>query len=126
PEVVAPLPPTPTRLEVAPPAVPAPEAMVPVETLRAHLRAHPRDHEARLNLARALWEAGLYADSLEAYSRVLRTGKFLDEVLADMEAHVAERPNDPAARRVLGDVYMRAERLADALAEYRTALDLLK
>jgi cytochrome c-type biogenesis protein CcmH/NrfG len=97
-----------------------------VETLRAHLRARPRDHAARLNLARALWQAGLYADSLEAYSQVLRTGRFLEEVLADMEAHVAERPHDPVARRVLGDAYMRAERLADALAEYRIALDLLK
>jgi len=126
PEVVAPPPPTPTRLEVAPPAPPAPEAPVSVEALRAHLRTRPRDHAARLNLARALWQAGLYADSLEAYSQVLRTGRFLDEVLADMEAHVAERPNDPVARRVLGDAYMRAERLADALAEYRSALDLLK
>ncbi len=97
-----------------------------METLRAHLRARPRDHAARLNLARALWQAGLYAESLEAYSQVLRAGRLLDEVLADMEAHVAERPNDPVARRVLGDAYMRAERLADALAEYRIALDLLK
>ncbi|MGC9082089.1 MAG: tetratricopeptide repeat protein [Anaerolineae bacterium] len=126
PEGVAPPASPPTRPEVAPPAPPAPEALVSVETLRAHLRARPRDHAARLNLARALWQAGLYADSLEAYSQVLRTGRFLEEVLADMEAHVAERPHDPVARRVLGDAYMRAERLADALAEYRIALDLLK
>ena len=126
PTVVPPEVAPPTRLEVVPPSPPAPEALGSVEALRAHLRAHPRDHEARLNLARALWQAGLYADSLEVYSQVLRTGKFLDEVLADMEAHVDERPNDPAARRVLGDAYMRAERLADSLAEYRRALDLLK
>ncbi len=126
PEAVAPPPPPPTRPEVVPTPPPAAEAMASVEVLRAHVRARPRDYAARLNLARALWQAGLYADSLEAYSQLLRTGKFVDEVLADMEAHVTERPNDPAARRVLGDAYMRADRLAEALAEYRTALDLLK
>ncbi|MFN3763175.1 MAG: hypothetical protein ACK4WK_08260, partial [Anaerolineae bacterium] len=126
PEAVVPPPPPPTRPEVVPTALPAAEAMASVEVLRAHVRARPRDYAARLNLARALWQAGLYADSLEAYSQLLRTGKFVDEVLADMEAHVTERPNDPAARRVLGDAYMRADRLAEALAEYRTALDLLK
>ncbi|MCX7855738.1 MAG: tetratricopeptide repeat protein, partial [Anaerolineae bacterium] len=126
PEAVAPPPPMTTPPEVVPPAPPAPEALASVEALRAHLRARPRDHAARLNLARALWQAGLYADSLEVYSQVLRTGRFLDEVLADMEMHVDERPNDPLARRVLGDAYMRAERLANALAEYRTALNLLK
>jgi tetratricopeptide (TPR) repeat protein len=123
PEVV---PPAPARPEVVPPAPPTAEALASVDALRAYVRSHPRDHEARLNLARALWQAGLYADSLEAYSRLLKTGRLLDEVLADMEAHVAERPNDPAVRRVLGDAYMRADRLADALAAYREALELLE
>jgi len=112
--------------EVVPPAPPTAEALASVDALRAYVRSHPRDHEARLNLARALWQAGLYADSLEAYSRLLKAGRLLDEVLADMEAHVAERPNDPAVRRVLGDAYMRADRLADALAAYREALELLE
>jgi len=123
PEVV---PPAPARPEVVPPAPPTAEALASVDALRAYVRSHPRDHEARLNLARALWQAGLYADSLEAYSRLLKAGRLLDEVLADMEAHVAERPNDPAVRRVLGDAYMRADRLADALAAYREALELLE
>ena len=123
PEVVVP---PPARPEVVPPAPPTAEALASVDALRAYVRSHPRDHEARLNLARALWQVGLYADSLEAYSRVLKAGRLLDEVLADMEAHVAERPNDPAVRRVLGDAYMRADRLTDALAAYREALELLE
>jgi len=123
PEVV---PPAPARPKVVPPAPPTAEALASVDALRAYVRSHPRDHEARLNLARAFWQAGLYADSLEAYSRLLKAGRLLDEVLADMEAHVAERPNDPAVRRVLGDAYMRADRLADALAAYREALELLE
>ena len=122
PEVV---PPPPARPEAVPPAPPTAEALASIDALRAYVRSHPRDHEARLNLARALWQAGLYADSLEAYSRLLKAGRLLDEVLADMEAHVAERPNDPAVRRVLGDAYMRADRLADALATYREALELV-
>ena len=124
--------------EVAPP--PVEEAAPPVaekvvveveqpaeglEGLREYVRAHPRDHQARLELARELWRAGLYADSLEAYSRLLRSGKQVEEVMADMEVHLQERPSDPAVRRVLGDAYMRAGRLAEALEIYREALESL-
>jgi hypothetical protein len=100
------------RAEVAPPAPPA-EALASVDALRTHVRTRPRDYEARLALARALWQARLYDDSLEAYSRLLKAGKFLEEILMDMETHAAERPRDVAVRRVLGDAYMRVGRLAE-------------
>ncbi|MDW8069659.1 MAG: tetratricopeptide repeat protein, partial [Anaerolineae bacterium] len=107
-------------------APPSEEVRVSVDALRAHVRAHPRDYEARLNLARALRQAGFHAEALEAYSRLLRAGKLMDKVVADMEDYAASRPKDPAVRRVLGDAYMRAERLAEALATYREALELLE
>ncbi len=117
--------PKPPRGEAVPPPiveVPLPEG---VESLRGYVRAHPRDYQARLALAREMWRAGLYADSLEVYSQLLRSGKQVDEVMADMEAYVEERPSDPAVRRVLGDAYMRVGRLEEALEVYREALESL-
>ena len=93
-----------------------------LEALWDHLRAHPRDHEARLTLARAMWQAGRYEESLEAYSRLLRANKLVDEVLADLEGYAEERPSDAGLLRVLGDAYMRADRLTEALEAYREAL----
>ncbi|HIE38219.1 MAG TPA: tetratricopeptide repeat protein [Anaerolineae bacterium] len=117
-------------VEIAPP--PVEEAPVEVEVLpegvadlREYVRAHPRDHQAMLALARELWQAGLYSESLEAYSRLLRSGKWVEEIVADMEAHVEERSSDSAVQRVLGDAYMRAGRLAEALEGYREALESL-
>ena len=123
---IAPAPELPAeRLEVVPP-VPSEEIRVPLDTLRARVRSRPRDYEAQLALARALWQVHLYDDSLEVYSRLLKAGKFVEEVLTDMEAHVVERPRDVGARRVLGDAYMRVGRLAEALATYREALEQLE
>jgi cytochrome c-type biogenesis protein CcmH/NrfG len=113
--------------EITPEPVPEeaeapPPAPADLETLQEHLRTHPRDHEARLTLARAMWQVGRYAESLEAYSRLLRANKLVDEVLADLEGYVEERRDDASLLRTLGDAYMRADRLAEALEVYREAL----
>ena len=147
PELAAPLPEAPPEEIAVPPVegppepalppveiAPPPVEEVPVEVevlpegvadLREYVRAHPRDHQAMLALARELWQAGLYSESLEAYSRLLRSGKWVEEIVADMEAHVEERSSDSAVQRVLGDAYMRAGRLAEALEVYREALESL-
>lgn len=127
-EVVAPermpAPPPPPAVEELPveEVVTLPEE---VESLQQYLRAHPRDHQARLALARRLWEEGLYPDSLEAYSRLVKSGKQMEEVQGDMERYLRERPSDPVVRRVLGDTYMRMGRLEEALGVYREALEEL-
>jgi len=102
------------------PAAPLPGEL---EELKEWVRTHPRDQEARLNFARGLWQIGQYADALDSYSRAMRSSKLVDEVLADMEAHLEERPSDATVRRVLGDAYLRVGKLAEALEVYRQALD---
>jgi len=110
---------------VAPPEAPTVE--VPAEPFaaeRAYLKEHPRDYEAWLSLARALWQAGEQGEALEAYTRVIRAGKFLDSVIADLEEHVEQQP-DASTQRVLGDAYMKDGRLQEALNIYRQALETL-
>jgi tetratricopeptide (TPR) repeat protein len=106
-----------------------PAARVPAEpesfaAERAYLKEHPRDHEARLALARALWQTGEREEALEAYYRVIRVGKFLDSVIPELEEYLEQWPS-VGMQRVLGDAYMKDGRLQDALDLYRLALESL-
>jgi len=108
-----------------PPEVPAVE--VPTVSLvaeRAYLKEHPRDYETWLALAQALWQADEREEALEAYTRVIRAGKFLESVIPDLEEHTEQWPH-ASTQRVLGDAYMRAGRLQEALDTYRRALETL-
>lgn len=96
-----------------------------LEGLREQVRLNPRDYDAQLALARMLWQSGQRGDSLELYSRLLRANKQVEQVVEDMEAHAHECPHDSVVSRVLGDAYMRAGRLAQALEIYREALEHL-
>ncbi len=128
--------------EAAPPAVPeeieappvveeAPEVPTveapaePFAAERDHLKEHPRDYEAWLTLARALWQADEREEALEAYGRVIRTGKSLESVITALEEYVEQRP-DANTQRVLGDAYMKDDRLQEALDMYRRALENLE
>jgi len=105
-------------------AEPAEVSAEPFAAERAHLRQHPRDYEAWLALARALWQAGEREEALDAYSRVIRTSKLLESAVADLEEYVKQWP-DVTAKQVLGDAYMKSGRLQEALALYREALEEL-
>jgi len=126
-EIVPGAPPEPTEeaeeIEAEPEeAMPAEEPSEGLDSLQAYVDAHPKDYLARLTLARELWHEGAYEESLEAYSRVLRSGKFSDEIVIDMEKHMEERPEDAAVEQLLGDAYMRVGELDKALKLYREAL----
>jgi len=109
----------------------APPEIRPVETPagpfaaeRAYLKDHPRDYEAWLALARALWQASQRKEALEAYTRVIRSGKLLESVIPDLEKYLEQWPAI-SAQRVLGDAYMKDGQLQVALDIYRRALEAL-
>jgi len=109
----------------APPEVAIVEAPAePFAAERAHLKEHPRDYETWLTLARALWQAGERQEALKTYTRVIRAGKLLASVIADLEEYVEQWP-DTSTQRALGDAYMKHGRLQEALDIYRRALDTL-
>jgi tetratricopeptide (TPR) repeat protein len=71
-----------------------------------------------------MWQANEREGSLEAYSRVIRSGRHLDMVIQELEAYLRQW-DDASTRRVLGDAYMKDGRLQEALDLYRQALDTL-
>ncbi|MGD2177562.1 MAG: hypothetical protein PVG71_07040, partial [Anaerolineae bacterium] len=88
---------------------------------RAYAEDHPEDHEAWLDLGRVLWQAEERAEAIETYDRLIASGKLLDQVIPDLEDYAQQRPGVDV-QRTLGDAYMKADRLTDALDTYRRAL----
>jgi tetratricopeptide (TPR) repeat protein len=122
------------KVRAAPPAAAAPpkpkprppvaEPADPFAVEKAYLKENPRDYDARLNLARALWQAGRRREALEAYGRLVRAGKELEMVTTELEEYLEQWP-DVSTQRVLGDAYMKSNQLDKALALYRRALENL-
>jgi hypothetical protein len=107
-----------------PPGPPAAGPVDPFAAGKAYLKQNPRDYDARLHLARALWQAGKRGEALEEYSRLIRAGKLLDVVIVELEQYLEKWP-DVSTQRVLGDAYMKSNQLDKALELYRQALENL-
>src|SRR5690606_11754610 len=105
------------------------EAVIPegelFATYRQRLEAEPSDHATRLALARTLRTHGEVTPSLDHYEALVDNAQLLEDVTNDLASLVQEQPQQPRARRLLGDTLMRQGRLQDALDAYRTALEQL-
>jgi tetratricopeptide (TPR) repeat protein len=67
------------------------------------------------------------SSALENYTRLIKKGRFLDEVIFDLRDALNYRfPVDVDIWQTLGDAYMRANRLQDALDAYTKAEELLR
>jgi tetratricopeptide (TPR) repeat protein len=64
--------------------------------------------------------------ALESYSRLIKKGRFLDEVIFDLRDALYRFPVDVSIWQSLGDAYMRSNRLQDALDAYTKAEELLR
>jgi len=64
--------------------------------------------------------------ALESYDRLIKKGRFLDEVIYDLRDALYRFPVDVSIWQSLGDAYMRANRLQDALDAYTKAEELLR
>ena len=64
--------------------------------------------------------------ALEAYGKLIKKGRFLDEVIYDLRDASYRFPVDVNIWQSLGDAYMRANRLQDALDSYTKAEELLR
>jgi tetratricopeptide (TPR) repeat protein len=79
-----------------------------------------------LGLARNEISRNNISGALESYGRLIRKGRFLDEVIYDLRDALYRYPVDVSIWQSLGDAYMRANRLQDALDAYTKAEDLLR
>jgi tetratricopeptide (TPR) repeat protein len=64
--------------------------------------------------------------ALESYGRLIKKARYLDEVIYDLREATYRYPVDVNIWQSLGDAYMRANRLQDALDAYTKAEELLR
>jgi len=64
--------------------------------------------------------------ALDNYSRLIKKGRFLEEVIFDLRDALYRYPVDVDIWQSLGDAYMRSNRLQDALDAYTKAEELLR
>lgn len=86
------------------------------------LAAKGKDHPT-LVATRALWESGELEAALARYElALLESPELVAQIVSELEAVTQQFPSHLAAHELLGDAYMRAERLEEALAEYHWVL----
>jgi hypothetical protein len=106
------------------PAPPAPAIKERVAEAKRRVTADKEDDLARLELARGLWAAGQREQAYTEYEQLIKS-PLLDNVVADLEKITVDEPSEEPALRLLGDAYMRDDRLDESLAAYRRALATL-
>jgi len=64
--------------------------------------------------------------AMENYGKLIKRGKMLDEIIFDLREALYRYPVEVAILQTLGDAYMRANRLQEALDSYTKAEELLR
>ncbi len=104
--------PTPTRAPYKEPVT----RRVPAVAMADPILGSARNELSRSNIPGAL----------ETYGKLIKKGRFLDEVIYDLRDALDRHPVDVNILQSLGDAYMRANRLQDALDAYTKAEELLR
>ncbi len=89
-------------------------------------QAEPQDFTMALVLAQRFLAEGNLAAALSEYSRLIEADQFLDNVIFDLRQSVYQHPDSQELWQTLGDAYMHADRLQDALEAYSRAEELLR
>jgi hypothetical protein len=84
------------------------------------------DEDPILSAARNELSRSNIPGALDTYSKLIKRARFLDEVIFDLREALYRYPVEVSIWQSLGDAYMRANRLQDALDAYTKAEELLR
>jgi tetratricopeptide (TPR) repeat protein len=76
--------------------------------------------------ARRLAEQGDWEAAQATYTRLMQSGQHLEWIITDLDAATQTRPGDIDLWQNLGDAYLRANRLKEAMHAYSHAEKLLR
>ncbi len=79
-----------------------------------------------LGMARNEMSRNNLPSALDSYGKLIKKARYLDEVIYDLREASYRYPVDVNLWQSLGDAYMRANRLQDALDAYTKAEELLR
>ena len=84
------------------------------------------EHHAIQIGAQSKFSQGDISGAMGEYDQLIKKGKRIDQIITDLEVADQARPDDPEILQALGDAYMRADRLQEALDTYSKAEKLLQ
>ncbi len=116
--------PEPTPVMEAPQTAPAPQPEPVAQTQPAGLNIPTVDPV--LAMARNELSSNNVNGALGSYNKLIKKARYLDEVIYDLRDALYRYPVDVNLWQSLGDAYMRANRLQDALDAYTKAEELLR
>ncbi|MEJ5226229.1 MAG: hypothetical protein WHV44_17335, partial [Anaerolineales bacterium] len=116
--------PTPQPVSVEAPLPPPKPAEAPRPRPTAYLTGDK--DTATLTGAQGYLSQGALKEALQEYNKLIKKGKMLDEVIYDLREATYRYPVDVGVWQALGDAYMRANRLQDALDAFTKAEELLR
>lgn len=79
-----------------------------------------------LNLAKAELDRGDIPEALMHFGKLIKKGKHLEEVIGNLSESLYRYPVEVGIWQTLGDAYMRANRLKEALDAYNKAEELIR
>jgi tetratricopeptide (TPR) repeat protein len=106
---------------------PKPEASAPAEMPKVTRTGMlPPVIDPNLSSARDALSHGKIPDALHSYGNLIRKGKLLEDIIFDLKEALYRFPVEVSIWQALGDAYMRANRLQDALDAYTKAEELIR
>jgi tetratricopeptide (TPR) repeat protein len=81
---------------------------------------------AALNQAKGELDRGDIPAALAHYTKLIKKGKHLEETIRDLTESIYRYPVEVGIWQTLGDAYMRANRLKEALEAYNKAEELIR
>lgn len=112
----------------------SPEPIEPIRVSTARKKSHtPSQPKAEgqgnvdaLNQAKGKLDQGDIPAALDHYRKLIRKGKHLEETIRDLNESIYRYPVEVGIWQTLGDAYMRANRLMEALESYNKAEELIR
>ncbi|MFH2038934.1 MAG: tetratricopeptide repeat protein [Chloroflexota bacterium] len=81
---------------------------------------------SNLEKAQSLIDSGEFKEAMEVYGKLIKKGQSLEGVIHDLRETTDRYPSEIGIWQLLGDAYMRANRLQDALDAYIRAEEMLR
>ncbi|MCA1900479.1 MAG: tetratricopeptide repeat protein, partial [Chloroflexi bacterium] len=89
-------------------------------------RKQPENAIAALSLAKSELDRGDIPAALAHYGKLIKKGKHIEETIRDLTESIYRYPVEVGIWQTLGDAYMRANRLKEALEAYNKAEELIR
>jgi cytochrome c-type biogenesis protein CcmH/NrfG len=110
---------------VAPPQQ-QPPAPKPAAPRKAGMKSETQPTSSALTQAKGELDRGDIPAALEHYGKLIKKGKHLEDTIRDLSDSIYRYPVEVGIWQTLGDAYMRANRLKEALEAYNKAEELIR